>query len=256
MSRLRAEQAAFSARLADLLCTLESAALVGSARTRVRGLGEQLRFACLALPCTEALVALEVTSMDRLVVPAVADQTGHREVGLDLHPEGTPLSYLLAGGAGHAIELAEDDAAIAPLRAAISSSPRGAIFVPIRVGDRVVGGAVLLSDDGPMGDGQLEMAERLGEVLALTVESFFTERALFELFATALPDLLGKDAPTSLPKALEDHIRALRVAPLYRRRLELATAVGKIAGRTDLEAELAGRVLGAFEQYIAALEGS
>lgn len=256
MTLLRAEQAAFSSRLSDLLATLESAVLVGSARTRVRGLGEQLRFACLALPCTEALAALEVRSMDRLVIPAVATAAGHREVDVEVHPDGTPLAHLLAGGAGHALELAEGDAALAALAPALSSSPRGAIFVPVRLGDRVVGGAVLLSEEGPLSEGQLEMAERLGEVLATTVDAFFTERALFELFAQALPTLLGRDAPTSLPAALEAHIRALRVAPAYRRRLELATLVGRVAGRTELEAELAQKVLVAFESYVAALEGS
>jgi hypothetical protein len=256
MSRLRAEQLAFSGRLADLLATLEGAATIGSQRTRVRGLGEQLRFACLALPCTEALAALEVTSMDRLVVPAVATRFEHREVDVEVHPEGTPLAQLLAGGSGYAIEIVEGDPAIEPLAPALSCTPRGAVFVPIRLGDRVVGGAALLSEEGPMSDAQLEMAERLGEVLAATVDAFFTERALFELFREALPSLLGKDAVTSLPKALEAHIRALRVAPEYRRRLELAAQVGRVAGRSPLEAELAGKVLAAFDAYVAGLEGA
>lgn len=256
MRPLRAEQAAFSSRLQDLLGTLESGAIIALARSRVRGLGEQLRFACLALGCTEALVALEMTAMDRLVVPAIADGSGFREVNHELLPDGTPIAYLLAGGAGHCVEILEEDSAVAPLRPILGQDPKGAIFSPIRVGDRFVGAVVLLSSDGPMSDSQLEMAERLAEVLALTVESFFTERALFELFALALPELLGPSSPTSLPRALEDHIRTLRVAPAYRRRLELASAVGRLAGRTDAEAELAGRVLAAFDAYVTGLEGS
>jgi hypothetical protein len=256
MPPFRAEQAAFSSRLQDLLGTLESAAIIGLARSRVRGLGEQLRFACLALGCTEALVALEMTSMDRLVVPVIADGSGHREVNHELLPDGTPIAYLLAGGAGHSIEILDDDAAIAPLRAILGHEAKGAIFSPVRVGDRFVGASVLLSSEGPLTDAQLEMSERLSEVLALTIESFFTERTLFELFALALPDLLGPSSPTSLPKALADHIRALRVAPPYRRRLELAQAVGRLAGRTEAEADLAGRVLAAFDAYVTSLVGT
>jgi hypothetical protein len=256
MPPLRAEQAAFSSRLQDLLGTLESATLIGLARSRVRGLGEQLRFACLGLGCTEALVALEMTAMDRLVVPVIADANGYREVNHELLPDGTPVAYLLAGGAGHSIEILEEDAAIAPLRSILGHEPKGAIFTSIRVGERFVGAAILLSSEGPMSDTQLEMSERLAEVLALTVESFFTERALLELFALALPDLVGPAAPTSLPKALQDHIRALRVAPSYRKRLELAAAVGRLAGRSEAEADLAGRVLAAFDAYVTGLEGA
>jgi hypothetical protein len=256
MPPIRAEQAAFSSRLSDLLGTLESGAIIGLARSRVRGLGEQLRFACLALGCTEALVALEMTAMDRLVIPAVADASGFREVHHELIPDGTPIAYLLAGGAGHSVELHPDDAAIKPFAAVLAHPAKGAIFSPLRMADRFAGAAILLSADGPPTDSQLEMSERLAEVLALTVESFFTERALFELFALALPDLLGPSAPTTLPKALEDHIRGLRVAPAYRRRLSLATAVGRLAGRTDAETDLAGSVLAAFDAYLGALERS
>ena len=207
MQRLDPAQMAFSSRLQDLLGTLESGAIISLARSRVRGLGEQLRFACLALGCTEALVALEMTAMDRLVIPAVADANGFREVHHELLPDGTPIAYLLAGGAGHSVEILEEDAAVKPLVPVLAHTPKGAIFSPIRLGERFVGAVVLLSSEGPMSESQLEMSERLTEVLALTAESFFTERALFELFALALPDLLGPGAPTSLPRALEDHIR-------------------------------------------------
>ncbi len=256
MPPLRAEQAAFSARLADLLGTLESGAIISLARSRVRGLGEQLRFACLALGCTEAFVALEMTAMDRLTIPAVADGSSFREVHHELIADGTPIAYLLAGGATHSVELHDEDSAIKPFAAILAHPAKGAIFAPLRLADRFAGAAVLLSSEGPLTDAQLEMSERLAEVLALTVESFFTERALFELFALALPDLLGPRAPTSLPRALEDHIRALRIAPAYRRRLALATSVGRLAGRTDAEADLASSVIAAFDAYLTTLERS
>lgn len=256
MPPIRAEQAAFASRLSDLLGTLESAAVIGLARSRVRGLGEQLRFACLAVGCTEALVALEMTALDRLTIPAVADASGYREVSHELLPDGTPIAYLLAGGAGHSVEILDDDGAIAPFRAVLNQAPTSAIFSPIRVGERFVGATVLLSSETPLGDRELEMAERLSEVLALTVESFFTERTLFELFALALPELLGPSSPTSLPRALEDHIRGLRVAAPYRRRLELAMAVGKLAGRSQAEVDVVSRVLAAFDAYVAGIEGT
>ena len=254
--RRRSSADAFSERLADLLGTLESAALVGAARTRVRGLGEQLRFACLAIPCDEALVALEVESMQRLFVPAVADAASHREVSIEVVPDGTPLAFLLAGGAAHALALEPGDQAIAALVPALSTSPAAALFTPLRLGERVVGGAVLFSSERSFSDAQLEMAERLGEVLSLTVESFFTERALFELFAVALPDLLDKEALTSLPDALTEHIRALRLAPDYKRRLALAVSLGRVAGRGEAEAELATAVFAAFDGYVGRLEGT
>src|SRR5690606_33093211 len=62
----------FAIRLRDVLSTLEAAALLGSSSVRVRGLGEQLMFACAALPCEEALVALELGQLGRLSVPGVA----------------------------------------------------------------------------------------------------------------------------------------------------------------------------------------
>src|ERR1700709_2317089 len=95
----------FASRLRDLLSTLEASALLGVATGRVRGLGEQLRFACLATPCDEALVALELESFGRLRVPVVADADEARVVELDFLPAGTPFAYLLGGGSGHAAEL-------------------------------------------------------------------------------------------------------------------------------------------------------
>ena len=100
------------------------------------------------------------------------------------------------------------------------------------------------------------MAERLSEVLALTVESFRTEQVLFELFARALPDLLCEDAPTSLGAALSRHIHTLRLTPAYKRRLELAMTVGRIADHGESEARLASEILGKFEAYVQRLQGS
>src|SRR4051794_22469841 len=223
----------FTVRLRDLLSTLESAAILGTAEARVRGLGEQLRFACLALPCSEALVALEIEALGRLSVPVVADARGFRASDLSLWPSGTPFAYLLAGGGGHAAELAPDDPMIAAIRPALAATPAHGVFVPIHLGGATIGGAALLSHDAPLGDRHLEMAERLGEGPAPTLGAFRTQRGVFELFARALPDLLGEDAATSLPAALDAHIRAIRLLPAYRRRLELAAAVGRLADHGD-----------------------
>jgi len=246
----------FTARLRDLLSTLESAALLGVAEARVRGLAEHLRFACLAVPCSEALVALEVAALGHLAVPVVADARGERAIDLDVWPSGTPFAYLLAGGGGHAVELMPDDPMIAPLRPALSASPRSAIFVPVHAGGAVVGGAALFAHEALLGDRELAMAERLGPVLSLTVEAFRTERALFELFARALPDVLGPEAETSLPVALDRHIAALRAAPAYRRRLSLASAVEKVAAHGPREAELAAALLDRIDAYARGLGGT
>jgi GAF domain-containing protein len=251
----RAEIGAFAVRLRDLLSTVESTALLVAAETRVRGLGEHLRFACLALPCSEALVALELGALGRLVVPAIASPSDFRTTSLDFMPTGTPFAYLLSGGGGHAAELSEDDAMIAPLRPILAAAPRSGIFVPIRLGESVVGGAALLSHDEPFEDRHLDMAERLAEVLALTVESFRTERVVFELFARALPDLFAEGATTSFAPAVERYIHALRVTPEYRRRLELAVTIGKIAGRGDAEARLAADLLSRVDAYAKSLSG-
>jgi GAF domain-containing protein len=245
----------FTARLRDLLSTLESAALLGVAESRVRGLGEHLRFACLALPCTEALVALELSSLGRLTVPVVADAQGHRASGLELWPSGTPFAYLLAGGSGHAVELGPDDAMIAALRPALAGAPAYGIFVPVHAGSAVVGGAALFSREARLGDRELEMAERLAGVLSLTIESFRTERVIFELFARALPDLLGAEAMTSLPEGLERHLASLRAAPAYRRRLALAVAVGRVADHGAEETALAEGVLERIDAYARGLAG-
>src|SRR5262245_2401548 len=92
---LRSPLSAFSARLRDLLSTVEATALIGSAEARVRGLGEHLRFACLSLPCSEALVALEIEALGRLTVPVVADQKGWRYTNVSFPPSGSPFAYLL-----------------------------------------------------------------------------------------------------------------------------------------------------------------
>ncbi|AUX44890.1 hypothetical protein SOCE26_063600 [Sorangium cellulosum] len=257
---LRSPLAPFTARLRDLLSTVESAALLGAVEARVRGLGEHLRFACLAVPCSEALVALEMEALGRLTVPVVADAAGFRASGAAFPPSGTPFAYLLGGGGGHAVALAEGDPILGPLRPLLSASPAAAIFVPIRVGAAAVGGAALFSHGAPLGGRELDMAERLAEVLALTVESFRTERVVFELFARAMPDLLAGEpreeappgataTPTSLRAALERHIRALRLTPEYRRRLELAAVVGRLAERGDAEARLAIDLLERIDAY-------
>ena len=245
----------FTVRLRDLLSTLESVALLGAAESRVRGLGEQLRFACLAIPCDEALVALEIEALGRLTVPVVADAEGARTSGLELLPSGTPFAYLLGGGSSYAAGLAPGDPMIAAILPALRRPPAHGIFVPIRLGDSVVGGAALFSHATALGDRELAMAEHLGEVLSLTVESFRTERVVFELFARALPDVLGPDASTPLALALERHIRDLRLLPSYRRRLALALAVGRLADHGENEAALAAAVLDRFEVYARGLGG-
>lgn len=245
----------FAVRLRDLLSTLESATLLGAAEARVRGLGEHLRFACLAVPCDEALVALEIESLGRLRVPVVATADGFRATEHDFLPSGTPFAYLLGGGGGHAAELAPDDPMIEPLLPLLASPPRSGIFVPVRLGGATVGGAALFARERSLSDRELDLAERLAEVLALTVESLRTERLLFELFARALPDLLGDDAGTSLREALEEHVHAMRLTPPYRRRLDLANALGRLADRGEREAALAADLLAAVDGYVAHLAG-
>jgi hypothetical protein len=247
---------AFASRLRDLLSTIEATSLLVASDSRVRGLGEHLRFACLALPCSEALVALEIEALGRLVVPVVAGADGFRVTDLQIQPAGTPFAYLLSGGSGHAAELTEDDEMIAALRPVLAETPRSGIFVPIRLGESTIGGAALLSHDEPLGDQKLDMAERLAEVLALTVESFRTERVVFELFARALPELLASDATTSLGPALQRFIHTLRVTPMYRRRLELAAAIGRLADRGEAETRLAADLVTRIDAYARSLEGA
>jgi hypothetical protein len=253
---LRGAASSFSVRLRDLLCTLESTALLGAAEGRVRGLGEHLRFACLALPCSEALLALEIETLGRLSIPVVAGQDAWRTTNHEFLPSGTPFAYLLGGGGGHAAELTDGDPMIACLQPILSHTPKSGLFVPIRLGEAVVGGVALLSHELHFSDRHLEMAERLSEVLALTVESFRTEQVIFELFARALPDLLGQDAVTSLAAGLMRHIHTLRVTPTYKRRLDLALLVGRLADRGPAEARLAGEILARVDEYAHGLEGS
>ena len=243
----------FAVRLRDLLSTLEATAVLAAADSRLRGLGQQLQFACLALPCDEALVALELASLGRLTVPGVASADGWRTVELDLLPSGTPFAYLLGGGSGYGAELEEGDEMLGAFESVLSSKPRHAIFVPVRAGGAVVGGAALLSEDRPLGDAQLTMAERLGEVLSLTIEAHRTERVLLQLFATVLPDLCGSDPPTDFPEALARHVHQLRIEPEYRRRLELAERVGRLAAHGEGEARLARDVLSRIERYVGEL---
>ena len=245
---------AFEARLRDLLSTLEASALVGSTEGRIRGLGEHLRFACMAMPAGQALVALELSSLGRLHVPVVADVAGFTQPNLEFMPSGTPFSYLLAGGSGHSAHLGEDDPMIAPIRPVLSGDPSSGMFLPIRVNESVVGGVALFTFGDPFSDAHLEMGERLSEVLALTVESFRTERILFELFARALPDVL-RDVPTSFAASLSRYIHAMRLPPVYRRRLELAASVARVADRGEAESQLVIDLLDRIDQYARTLTG-
>ncbi|MCC6525348.1 MAG: hypothetical protein IT373_22030 [Polyangiaceae bacterium] len=244
----------FSVRLQDLLSTLEGAALIGAARMRLRGLGEQLQFACLAMPCDQALVALELERLGRLQVPGVASADGWRTTDLEFLPSGTPFAYLLGGGSGYAAELAPGDPMLEVLAPVLDSAPRHALLVPIRVGASVVGGAALLSADAHMGDRELALGERLASVLALTLEAYRTERVLYQLFARALPDLCGDDALTGFPAALERHLHSLRLTPEYRRRLDLARSVARLAASGTAETRLATDILGRVEAYVGELE--
>jgi hypothetical protein len=130
------------------------------------------------------------------------------------------------------------------------------VFVPIRIGELTVGGAALLLEDRVSTDKPLEMAERLAEVLALTVESFRTEQMIFSLFARALPDLLDENAPTSLRESLARYVHALRLAPTYKDRLALALAVGRLCDRGPAEAALCADVLARIEGYAAGMSGA
>ncbi|RLB51318.1 MAG: hypothetical protein DRI90_23030 [Deltaproteobacteria bacterium] len=240
-------------RLRDLLATLEVSSLLGAADNRVRGLGEQLQFACMALPCDEALVALELAQLGRLRVPGIATAEAWRAVELDFLPSGTPFAYLLGGGGAFAAELEPDDAMLQVLSTELSTSPRYGLFVPIRVGGSVLGGAALLRDGKSIGDSELAMAERLAEVLALTIESYRTEQVLLQLFATALPDLCAPDALTGFMGSLGEYIHQLRLSPEYRNRLELAEAIGRVAASGSAETRLATGIIERVEDYIKEL---
>jgi hypothetical protein len=246
----------FAVRLRDVLGTLETAAILDAAETRVRGLGEQLQFACLALPCEEAFVALEVSTLGRLSVPGVASAEDWRPGDRQLMPSGTPFAYLLGGGASFATELEEGDPLLVALGPALLSAPRFAAFVPIRVGGAVLGGAALLRSTESFGDAALAMAERLGTVLSLTVESYRTERVLLSLFARLLPDLCAADAPTDFSTALSRYIHQLRVSPVYRQRLELAETIGRVAAAGAAETRLVVDVLARVDTYLRELTGA
>ena len=255
MERAASLDAAFAARLFDLLSTIEASAVIGLAKSRVRGLGEQLAFACAALGAAEAVAALETSATTHLSVPVVASPAGHREVSLELPFEGTLLSHVLGGGSTYAVSLEPGDEMVAPIRPLLEAEPAAALVVPIRLGDRTVGGVAFFSHEGPFPDPAVEMAERFSEVVGLTAEAFFTERMLFELFASCLPELLGKDGATSLPDKVLSFLRGVRVSPVYQTRLALALSIGRLTSRSATEARLATRVLDAFEGYLTTLEG-
>ncbi len=245
----------FAVRLRDLLSTLESTALLAASDARVRGLGEQLQFACLALPCEEALVAVELGRLGRLEIPGVASADGWRVVDHELLPSGTPFAYLLGGGGGYAAELVADDPMLETLRPALGCDPRYGIFVPIRLGSSVIGGAALLREAATMGDHELGMAERLADVLALTMEAFHTDRVLLELFAAVLPDLCAHDAPTAFADGLRKYVHGLRLTPDYRRRLDLAGSVARLTAHGQAETELAANIVEQVEAYVQQLAG-
>jgi GAF domain-containing protein len=243
----------FAVRLRDLLATIEVSSLLGAAENRLRGLGEQLQFACMALPCDEALVALELAQLGRLRVPGIATPEAWRAVDLDFLPSGTPFAYLLGGGGAFAAELESDDAMVEVLAPELSTSPRHGLFVPIRVGGSILGGAALLRDGESMGDSEIAMAERLAEVLSLTIESYRTERVLLQLFATVLPDLCAPDALTGFKGGLAEYIHQLRLSPEYRSRLDLAEAIGRVAASGEAETRLATAIIERVEGYISEL---
>lgn len=250
---IRQPSSAFVARLRDLLATIESAALVSNVETRVRGLREQLQFACIAMPCDEALVAIERVEFGRLHVPVVARAHDWSHPEADFLAPGTPFAQLLAGGVAFAQSLDEEDRSIEPLRPLLRSRPSWASFAPLRLGGVVAGGVACLRE-GPMSDRDLSLTEHLGSVLSLTIESFRTERVLFELFARALPDVLEPELGTSLASSLEVAIRALRTQPEYVRRLKLASLCGVVAARGPEEATLVQDVLERFERYFRLLD--
>jgi hypothetical protein len=247
----------FAVRLRDVLATLETTALIGAVDARVRGLGEQLQFACLALPCDEAFVALELNALGRLTIPGIAGPEGWRANEHEILPSGTPFAFLLGGGSGFATEIQEGDALLEALGpGALSTRPQYATFVPIRVGASVLGGAALLREQDPFGDAELNMAERLGEVLSLTVESYQTERVLLSVFATVLPDLCSPDPATDFAEGLARYLHSLRIGPEYRRRLQLAETVGRIAAAGAAETRLVDDVLTRVDGYLRELTGA
>jgi hypothetical protein len=244
---------AFAVRLADLLATLEAVAVLGAAERRVRGLSAMLQFACLAVPCEEALVAIELEQLGRLHVPGVASTAAWRQVDLEIVPSGTPFAFLFGGGSGYAAELSLGDPMLEALGGVLTSAPRYGIFVPIRLGAAVIGGAALFRNAVTMGDRELTMAERLAEVLSGSIEAFRTERVLLELFATLLPELCSPEASTGFARGLERYIHGLRLGGDYRRRLELASAVARLVQHGPNEAILASELIERVERYVTRL---
>ncbi len=121
------------------------------------------------------------------------------------------------------------------------------------MGASVQGGVALFRSAARFHDRELSMAERLAEVLSLTLETFQTEQVLLRLFATALPDLCADDAPTTFRARLSEYLHALRMSPDYRRQLALAEAVGKVAALGPAETQLTAEVLTSFERYLSGL---
>jgi hypothetical protein len=244
---------AFVVRLRDLMSTLEASTIIANVESRVRGLREQLQFACIALPCDEALVAIEREAFGRLHVPVVVRADDWAEPGIDFLAPGTPFAQLLAGGEPFAQSIHDDDPALEPLRGALRSRPRSACFSPVRCGSAVVGGVALLRD-AESGDREVRLAQHLGHVLSMTIETFRTERVLFELFARSLADVLAPEIGTTLGASLERTVRTLRVDPEYARKLRLALLCGAVASRGVTEAQLVTDVLERFDRYFAGLE--
>lgn len=243
----------FDARLRDLLSTLESTAILASAERRVRGLAEQLQFACLSIPCDEALVAVEFESLGRLVVPGIASSETWRSQSFDFLPVGTPFAHLLGGGGGYAVELADGDTMLGELADLLVQPPRGLVLCPLRLGAQVVGGLAIFRHDVGFDDQQLAMAERLAEVLAMTLEAFRTDRMLLELFAVALPGLFDGEVPTSFAASFASHLHELRLAPTHRQRVSLALVAAEVASLGRAEADLAADILARIKSYAAGL---
>lgn len=244
---------AFAARLLDVLSTLETTAVLGAAERRIRGLSSLLRFACAALPCDEAFAAIELEHLGRMHVPGVATADEWREANVELSPLGTPFAYLFAGGVGHAAELMVGDPMLAALTDVLRSAPRHGVFVPVRLGVEVVGGLALLGSAERSGDRELVLGERLADVAAGAVEAYRTERALLEVFALALPELVARDGETGFAAGLARFVHATRLAPEYRRRLALADAIARLAGHGDAALALAANLVADVERYLAAV---
>ncbi len=244
---------AFAARLSDVLATLEVGALLGASERRVRGLGSLLQFACLSVPCDEAFVAIEVEHLGRMMVPGVASKDVWRPLDLELSPLGTPFAYLFAGGAGYGAELLPEEPMLGSLGAVLESAPRAGVFVPVRLGAEVVGGVALLRSSVSFGADALLLAERLSDVAAGTLEAYRTEQVLFELFAQALPELCAVDGETGFARGLQRYVHALRLTPLYRRRLLLADGIARLAKHGDAEVELAADIVLRVERYVSRL---